>query len=231
MIHKSSLRGFRPAMMALGLVSVAGLLAFGGRAIAEGETGSPAGPSCLEDSLEENDTQETATAVAFPFDEDALRVCPGDSDWFSFVLAAGDQVQVDASFDQALGDVDIALYNQRGDLVRISDTGDDFEKMTYAAPASGTYAVEVYLFRDPPATGNTYALRIAAPAPARLGDVNCNSLINSIDAALVLQLVARLVPTLACRDAADVNLDSGVDSRDATLILQFDAGLIAHLPP
>ena len=64
-----------------------------------------------------------------------------------------------------------------------------------------------------------------------IGDVNCDGLVNSIDAALVLQLVAGLLDSLPCETAADVNGDGAINAIDAALILQFGAGLISSLPP
>ncbi len=66
-----------------------------------------------------------------------------------------------------------------------------------------------------------------------VGDVNGNNQQSSIDAALVLQLVAGLigVDDLPCAGNADVNEDGRIDSIDAALILQFVAGLIGSLPP
>jgi hypothetical protein len=63
------------------------------------------------------------------------------------------------------------------------------------------------------------------------GDVNCDGAVNSIDAALLLQLDAGLIASLPCPDAADVNGDSSINAVDAALILQYDAGLIDILPP
>jgi hypothetical protein len=57
-------------------------------------------------------------------------------------------------------------------------------------------------------------------------DVNCNGVLNAIDATLLLQLSAALISTLRCDFLADANGDGRVDAVDATLILQFDAGLI-----
>ncbi|MCH8065408.1 MAG: hypothetical protein IIC90_06230 [Chloroflexi bacterium] len=68
------------------------------------------------------------------------------------------------------------------------------------------------------------------PVPAVVGDVDCNGGVNSIDAALVLQLGAGLVDSLACEENADVNESGAVDAIDAALILQLVAGLIALLP-
>lgn len=68
------------------------------------------------------------------------------------------------------------------------------------------------------------------PAPAVAGDVDCNGGVNSIDAALLLQLGAGLVDSLPCEENADVNESVAVDAIDAALILQLVAGLISSLP-
>lgn len=64
-----------------------------------------------------------------------------------------------------------------------------------------------------------------------IGDVDCNSTANSIDAALILQYGAALVESLPCEEGADVNEDGTINSIDASLILQYDAGLIPRLRP
>lgn len=61
------------------------------------------------------------------------------------------------------------------------------------------------------------------------GDVNCNGNRDSIDATLVLQYGAGLLPTLQCLNLADVNHDGSVNSIDATVILQYVAGLLRVL--
>lgn len=62
------------------------------------------------------------------------------------------------------------------------------------------------------------------------GDVNCDHNVNSIDAALVLQLGAGLLSSLTCGAAADTNHDGQVNAIDAALILQYSAGLLTSLP-
>jgi hypothetical protein len=54
--------------------------------------------------------------------------------------------------------------------------------------------------------------------------------VDSIDALLVLQLVAALVSELPCGEVADVNGDGLITALDALLILQLQADLIDALP-
>ncbi len=71
---------------------------------------------------------------------------------------------------------------------------------------------------------------VPTPAPPGLrGDVNGDGTINAIDAALVLQFGAGLLPALPSIDRGDVNGNGVVDAIDAALILQFSAGLLTTL--
>ncbi len=74
------------------------------------------------------------------------------------------------------------------------------------------------------------ATRTPTPTPPGLvGDANKDGRINAIDAALVLQHAAGLLPTINQR--ADANLNGTVNAIDAALILQYVAGLLTRLPP
>ena len=75
-------------------------------------------------------------------------------------------------------------------------------------------------------TGAVNAWAIIVGGSGSAGDVNCSGNVNSIDAALVLQLVAELTASLPCEENADVNGSGNVNSIDAALILQSVAGLI-----
>ena len=67
--------------------------------------------------------------------------------------------------------------------------------------------------------------------PRGTGDVNCDAVVNGLDAALILQLHARLILALPCAGDSDVNGDGRTDSRDALLLIQFSAELISSLLP
>jgi hypothetical protein len=79
----------------------------------------------------------------------------------------------------------------------------------------------------------TAALSLTAPAsagtPLPNGDVNDDGVANAIDAALVLQYSAGLLPSVIIAEG-NVNFDDQVNSVDAALILQYGAGLVPQLP-
>ncbi len=83
----------------------------------------------------------------------------------------------------------------------------------------------------PTSTRTPTPLVTPTATPGLAGDADCNGAVNAIDSALILQLVARLLGSLACGPAADANGDGQVNAIDSALILQFVAGLLGRLPP
>ena len=67
--------------------------------------------------------------------------------------------------------------------------------------------------------------------PPHVGDASCDALVNSLDAALILQFTAGLLAALPCPENGDANQDGTTNSIDAQIVLQFDAGLLSSLPP
>jgi CSLREA domain-containing protein len=64
------------------------------------------------------------------------------------------------------------------------------------------------------------------PRPPIPGDANCDGVISSIDAVLILQYVAGLLSPLPCAANGDIDHDGSVTSLDAALILQLVAELL-----
>ena len=68
------------------------------------------------------------------------------------------------------------------------------------------------------------------PPPILAGDVSCDLIVNSIDAAFILQLRAALIFSLPCERNGDVNGDGLTNAIDASLILQLESGILDHFP-
>jgi hypothetical protein len=74
----------------------------------------------------------------------------------------------------------------------------------------------------------------ALPVSAQKGcaDTNKDGVVNSVDAARILQFVAGVYdPGKILLHMWDADGDSDIESTDATIVLQFDAGLLDELPP
>jgi hypothetical protein len=67
-------------------------------------------------------------------------------------------------------------------------------------------------------------------APGLAGDANCDTNVNAVDAAYILQLTAGRISDVPCPQLANVDGDGDIDAIDAVLILQYTAGLINNLP-
>ncbi|MCH7580511.1 MAG: hypothetical protein IIB22_09735 [Chloroflexi bacterium] len=75
---------------------------------------------------------------------------------------------------------------------------------------------------------------LTAPASAGIqpaGDANCDGVVTSLDAVIVLQVDAGLLDRAPCHIQADASFDGLVNSLDAAIILQREAGLLAHCDP
>ena len=116
----------------------------------------------------------------------------------------------------------IALFAERSFTVAVplDALGGDGD-YTYAVVAGGPAGVS-------DCAPNVGVIR--APAPAEIGDVNCDGERNALDSVLMLQSSARLKLSVPCQNVADVNQSGAIDPIDALLVLQYDAGLLSHLP-
>lgn len=100
---------------------------------------------CTDDAVsasgEHNDTRAEANALPTP--SATRQICDYDDDWYSFNVARTGQVQVDAIFAHANGDLDIRVESASGTSVGTGLSVTDDEKVTFNATATGTYYVKV----------------------------------------------------------------------------------------
>lgn len=155
----------------------------------------------------------------------------GDEPWFAGMFPAGFYLGV---FEDEVGTTNSLWYKEAEDVFR-HWYGGPRPKTPTPSPTPTPSATPTST-RTPVATPTPSPTRTprVTPTPTlpplRMGDANCDSTVNSIDAAWVLQLSAGLILSLPCHEAADVNSSGFIDAIDAALILQFTAGLLPTLP-
>lgn len=109
-------------------------------------------PACIDDAAEPDDLQSHATPTIAGLIEGRV-ACADDPDWYELSTVAGQDLEIQASFLHAQGDVNLAVYDDQGLLARADSQTDD-EHLSITAMGDVLY-VEV--------TGqdNTYDLQIA----------------------------------------------------------------------
>ena len=201
-----------------------------------------AGPACADDAFEENDSLGAASIVSLPFAEIDLRICPSDDDWYAFQVTAGSQIQIDATFIDEDGDIDLDLYDPNE--VEVADSGGIFdnEKISCTALATGMYAVRVHLFGSPD-QGNFYDLDIAldvesadetcgpepTPEPTATPTATPTSTPTPTATLTPTEPPATASPTPA-GVIGDADCNGEVDAIDAAFILQFIANFLETVP-
>lgn len=145
---------------------------------------------------------------------DRLRDCGYDANtWLSENIAAGNDT-AEETFEQWRGSAghNSNMLNPNMVVIGVARVFDD--DSTYGWYWTTEFGGEDDGFTPPPAS-----------LPEKSGDVDCTGTTTSVDAALVLQFSAALLPDLTCQVEADVNGDGRIGSLDAAIILQISAGL------
>jgi hypothetical protein len=107
-----------------------------------------AGTLAVRDRFEDDDTAGTATnlgTITGTRTETGLSIETNDPDWFQFTLGSTGitDSKVTIDFSNALGDLDIFLYNAAGDLLDGTYGSKDHEQISLSGLAAGTYLVKV----------------------------------------------------------------------------------------
>jgi hypothetical protein len=118
---------------------------------------------CLPDTMEDNDSQATASRVT-PGVFTGLTSCARDDDFYTFAVAEDQAVTATVTFEHALGDIQFALLAPTGAVIENSQSVTDNEAIDAAlVPAAGNYTLRVRRFGN---LGNDYDMEIiVGPAP------------------------------------------------------------------
>ncbi|MBE9145418.1 pre-peptidase C-terminal domain-containing protein [Planktothrix mougeotii] len=117
----------------------------------------------IADSLEEDDTRETATPISLGYYGNIANIQSNDPDWYRFDLpgnqAPGSNITI--NFQNSLGDLDFYLYDQNNNWVGSSTSGsNDTESILLSGLGAGTYYAQVIGWAG--ATNPNYELTLNA---------------------------------------------------------------------
>lgn len=117
------------------------------------------GEACMDDVFEPNDELLAATNLGEGSWE-GLTMCGEGTDWYKIDLRDGDTMDIDLSFIDAEGDIDMAVYVEDGSYVGGSFSVTDYESISLIALEDATAYVNVYMYADDGVeqVGNTYDL-------------------------------------------------------------------------
>ena len=161
-------------------------------------------------------------------------VCPGESETWSFATVQVSGIKQFVGIRVIEKNPAILISILTPDLTNVTlAPGDELRASHFDHPAA--YEITVRAASDSLAGYRLQVCRsINSPCvfsedatPDLPGDANCSGVVDSIDALLVLQLIADLIDTVTCSADADTNGNGTIDAIDATLILQLTAGLLA----
>ncbi len=131
--------------------------------------GCDAGPVCVDDLGEDNDTIDAALPV-LPGAAAGLAICAGDEDWYAVDVCAGGVLTTTVRFEHDLGDVDVQLVDAEGAVLMTSASTSDEERLRHQAEGAGTVLVRVYGFGG---AENAYDLEIALDGCGCAEDADC----------------------------------------------------------
>ncbi len=116
-----------------------------------------------EDAYEQNDTLATAYDLS-GYEQRWLSTIEGlgtqtDDDWYAIEITRGFlRAQVNCTFTNAEGNIDIALVDTNGQVLATSDGTGNTESIDFVVPAAGRYYVRVHAAVPDADAGNAYDL-------------------------------------------------------------------------
>ncbi len=164
---------------------------------------------CLADALEPNNTPSFAKALDIGTVQD-LSVCPFELDWYVVEAEAGETVTLTATFDQALGDLDMRLYEpgKFGAAVAVSATKNVPEQIVFKSPKAGKYYLRIGGFAG---DSNAYTLSMCKSMAGKClecpSDLYCPSGQSCLEGGICKALGCTLGDNSTCDDANHCTVD------------------------
>jgi hypothetical protein len=120
--------------------------------------------ACADDPFEVNDFASSAAPLPADTRHDLVS-CFTDIDWFDLgIVAAGETIVVNATFEDLRADLDLSLVGPSGTTVAASTTSTDDEQIVFTVTTSGTYLLQVRQF-GPKAVQDYTLFHTTLPAP------------------------------------------------------------------
>lgn len=164
---------------------------------------------CLGDALEPNNTPTLAKALDIGTVQD-LSICPFELDWYVIEAEAGETLTLTATFDQALGDLDLRLYEpgKFGAALAVAATKKVPEQIVYKAAKAGKYYLRIGGFAG---DSNAYSLSLCKSMAGKClecpSDLYCPNGQNCLEGGICKALGCTPGDNSTCDDANHCTLD------------------------
>lgn len=124
-----------------------------GQIYIDGATVKPS-PGCSDESSEPNNSGATATTLPGQGTIPGWEICyPGDVDSYAVNVNSGQKLIVEIKFSNSKGDLDMALINPQGFVIRDARSEDSNERIDLTITEAGRYVIAVWGYDD---AVNTY---------------------------------------------------------------------------
>lgn len=123
-------------------------------------TSTTAPLGCMVDAFEPND--DPASAVSVYGGSGQASICPGDDDWYAIQATSGAAQIIRITFLNDAGDLDMALYDEGGALVGISQGTIDLEEIVFTSTQQQLLYLYVYGYGG---SENHYTIQISSLQP------------------------------------------------------------------
>ena len=138
---------------------------------------------CDDDVFEDNDVASSPSTLSGSILN--LSACPGDDDYYGLFLGAGDDIDVEALFTFAEGDLDLEVIDPDGAVAASSRMMGSNERVAFTANTAGPHQLRVFMVSElGPKIGVPYSISAQITlAPCAIDDFEPN---NAISAAALI---------------------------------------------